>query len=104
MRTFFILLVLINLGVFALGQTNPAQARSEAGRSPASKTQAPLNPDSVKLGRPQSAAFASNGTCCNRAGSGLVLRDVAKNLYFSVKTVRAAALGLHVAARAPRGR
>ncbi|PHY05515.1 MAG: hypothetical protein CK528_14200 [Alcaligenaceae bacterium] len=53
MRTFFILLVLVNLGVFAFGQGWFGQARSEAGRSPASKTQVQLNPDSAKLGRGQ---------------------------------------------------
>ena len=53
MRTFFILLVLVNLGVFALGQGWFGQARSEAGRSPASKVQAQLNVEAAKFGRGQ---------------------------------------------------
>jgi hypothetical protein len=53
MRTFFILLVLVNLGVFALGQGWFGQARSEAGRSPASKVQAQLNVESAKFARGQ---------------------------------------------------
>ena len=50
MRTFFILLVLINLGVFALGQGWFGQPRSEAGRSPVSKIQTQLNAESAKFG------------------------------------------------------
>jgi hypothetical protein len=50
MRTFFILLVLVNLGVFALGQGWFGQPRSEAGRSPASKIQIQLNAESAKFG------------------------------------------------------
>ena len=50
MRTFFILLVLVNLGVFALGQGWFGQPRSEAGRSRASKIQTELNVESAKFG------------------------------------------------------
>ena len=50
MRTFFILLVLVNLGVFALGQGWFGQPRSEAGRSPANKIQTQLNAESAKFG------------------------------------------------------
>ncbi len=50
MRTFFILLVLVNLGVFALGQGWFGQPRSEAGRTPFSKVQTPLNAESAKFG------------------------------------------------------
>jgi hypothetical protein len=53
MRTFFILLVLVNLGVFALGQGWFGQPRSELGRSPVSKMQTPLNAESAKFGRGQ---------------------------------------------------
>ena len=53
MRTFFILLVLVNLGVFAFGQGWFGQARSEAGRSPASKAQSQLNAESAKFARGQ---------------------------------------------------
>ena len=50
MRTFFILLVLINLGVFAFGQGWFGQARSEAGRSPVTKIQTQLNVEAAKFG------------------------------------------------------
>jgi hypothetical protein len=50
MRTFFILLVLVNVGVFALGQGWFGQARSEAGRSAASKLQTQLNVESATFG------------------------------------------------------
>ena len=50
MRTFFILLVLVNLGVFALGQGWFGQPRSEAGRSAPSKLHTPLNAEAAKFG------------------------------------------------------
>ena len=50
MRTFFILLVLVNVGVFALGQGWFGQARSEAGRSAASKLHTQLNVESATFG------------------------------------------------------
>jgi hypothetical protein len=43
-------LVLVNVGVFALGQGWFGQARSEAGRSAASKLQTQLNVESAKFG------------------------------------------------------
>jgi len=53
MRTFFILLVLLNLGAFALGQGWFGTPRSEAGRSPFSKIQVPLNSDAARVERGQ---------------------------------------------------
>jgi hypothetical protein len=53
MRTFFILLVLVNLGVFALGQGWFGQPRSEAGRSAVTKVQTQLNVESATFGRGQ---------------------------------------------------
>jgi hypothetical protein len=50
MRTFFILLVLVNVGVFAFGQGWFGQARSEAGRSTVSKLQTQLNVESAQFG------------------------------------------------------
>jgi hypothetical protein len=50
MRTLFILLLLINLGVFALGQGWFGPPRSEAGRSPASRAQVQLNAEAATIG------------------------------------------------------
>ena len=53
MRAVFIILMLINLGVFGVGQGWFGTPRAEAGRTAANKLPVPLNADAVKLGPAQ---------------------------------------------------
>ena len=48
-RAIFILLVLANIAVFALGQGWFGAPRSQAGRTPADRQQALINPDAVRV-------------------------------------------------------
>lgn len=48
-RTVFILLVLANIAVFALGQGWFGTPRSQLGRSPADRQQTQINPDAVRV-------------------------------------------------------
>ena len=48
-RTVFILLVLANIAAFALGQGWFGVPRSQAGRTPADRQQALVNPDAVRV-------------------------------------------------------
>lgn len=50
MRAVFIILMLINLGVFGVGQGWFGTPRAEAGRTAANKLPVPLNADAAKLG------------------------------------------------------
>ena len=50
MRTVFIILMLINLGVFGVGQGWFGTPRAEAGRSADNRLPVPLNADAAKLG------------------------------------------------------
>ncbi len=50
MRTLFIILVLINLGLFAVGQGWFVAPRAQMGRTPAANIAAPLNADAAKIG------------------------------------------------------
>lgn len=50
MRAVFIILLLINLGVFGVGQGWFGAPRAEAGRTAANRLPVPLNADAVKLG------------------------------------------------------
>ena len=50
MRTLFIILVLINLGLFAVGQGWFGTPRAQKGRTPAANIATPLNADAVKIG------------------------------------------------------
>lgn len=50
MRAIFIILMLINLGVFGVGQGWFGTPRAEAGRTATNKLPAPLNPEAAKLG------------------------------------------------------
>lgn len=50
MRLLFLLIVVVNLGLFAYGQGYFGPAPSEQGRTPAKG--APINSDMVKLGEP----------------------------------------------------
>lgn len=50
MRTVFIILMLINLGVFGVGQGWFGTPRAEAGRTAANRLPVPLNADAAKLG------------------------------------------------------
>lgn len=53
MRAIFIILMLINLAVFGVGQGWFGMPRAEAGRTAASKLPVPLNADAAKLGPAQ---------------------------------------------------
>ena len=53
MRAVFIVLMLINLGVFGVGQGWFGTPRAEAGRTAANRLPVPLNADAVKLGPAQ---------------------------------------------------
>lgn len=53
MRALFIILMLINLGVFGLGQGWFGTPRAEAGRTASNKLPVPLNADALKLGPAQ---------------------------------------------------
>ncbi len=53
MRTVFIILMLINLGVFGFGQGWFGTPRAEAGRTADNRLPVPLNADAVKLGPAQ---------------------------------------------------
>ena len=48
-RAFFILLVLANIAVFALGQGWFGTPRSQLGRSPVDRQQAAIKPDAVRV-------------------------------------------------------
>ncbi len=50
MRAVFIILMLINLGVFGVGQGWFGTPRAEAGRTAPNKLPVPLNADAAKLG------------------------------------------------------
>ena len=50
MRAIFILLMLINLAVFGVGQGWFGTPRAEAGRTATNKLPVPLNAEAVKLG------------------------------------------------------
>jgi hypothetical protein len=50
MRTLFIILVILNLGLFAVGQGWFGTPRAQKGRTPAANIAAPLNADAVKIG------------------------------------------------------
>jgi hypothetical protein len=50
MRAVFIILLLINLGIFGLGQGWFGTPRAEAGRTAANRLPVPLNADAAKLG------------------------------------------------------
>lgn len=50
MRTVFIIVMLINLGVFGVGQGWFGTPRAEAGRTAANRLPVPLNADAAKLG------------------------------------------------------
>jgi len=53
MRAVFIVLMLINLGVFGVGQGWFGTPRAEAGRTAPEKLPVPLNADALKLGPAQ---------------------------------------------------
>ena len=53
MRALFIILMLINLGVFGLGQGWFGTPRAEAGRTAPNKLPVQLNADALKLGPAQ---------------------------------------------------
>lgn len=53
MRALFIILMLINLGVFGLGQGWFGTPRAETGRTASNKLPVPLNADALKLGPAQ---------------------------------------------------
>jgi hypothetical protein len=53
MRAVFIILMLINLGVFGVGQGWFGTPRAEAGRTAANRLPVPLNADAVKIGPAQ---------------------------------------------------
>jgi hypothetical protein len=50
MRAVFIIVMLINLGVFGVGQGWFGTPRAEAGRTAANRLPVPLNADAAKLG------------------------------------------------------
>jgi hypothetical protein len=50
MRAIFIILMLINLGVFGVGQGWFGTPRAEVGRTAANRLPVPLNADAAKLG------------------------------------------------------
>ncbi len=50
MRAIFIILMLINLGVFGVGQGWFGTPRAEAGRTATNRLPVPLNADAAKLG------------------------------------------------------
>ena len=50
MRAIFIILLLINLGVFGVGQGWFGTPRAEAGRTATNRLPVPLNADAAKLG------------------------------------------------------
>lgn len=50
MRALFIIVMLMNLGVFGVGQGWFGTPRAEAGRTAANKILAPLNAEAAKLG------------------------------------------------------
>ena len=50
MRAVFIILMLINVGVFGVGQGWFGTPRAEAGRTATNRLPQPLNADAVKLG------------------------------------------------------
>ena len=50
MRAIFIILMLINLGVFGVGQGWFGTPRAEAGRTATNRLPVPLNADGAKLG------------------------------------------------------
>lgn len=50
MRAVFIILMLINLGVFGVGQGWFGTPRAETGRTAPNKLPVPLNADAAKLG------------------------------------------------------
>jgi len=53
MRAVFIVLMLMNLGVFGVGQGWFGTPRAEAGRTATNRLPVPLNADAVKLGPAQ---------------------------------------------------
>lgn len=53
MRAIFIILMLINLGVFGVGQGWFGTPRAQAGRTAASQLPVPLNADAATLGPAQ---------------------------------------------------
>jgi hypothetical protein len=53
MRAVFIVLMLMNLGVFGVGQGWFGSPRAEAGRTANNRLSVPLNADAVKLGPAQ---------------------------------------------------
>lgn len=53
MRAIFIILMLINLAVFGVGQGWFGTPRAEAGRTAADKLPVPLNADALRLGPAQ---------------------------------------------------
>ena len=53
MRAVFIVLMLMNLGVYGVGQGWFGTPRAEAGRTAANRLPVPLNADAVKLGPAQ---------------------------------------------------
>jgi hypothetical protein len=53
MRAVFIVLMLINLGVFGVGQGWFGTPRAEAGRTATNRLPVPLNADAAKLGPAQ---------------------------------------------------
>jgi hypothetical protein len=53
MRAVFIVLMLMNLGVFGVGQGWFGTPRAEAGRTANNRLSVPLNADAVKLGPAQ---------------------------------------------------
>jgi hypothetical protein len=53
MRAVFIVLMLINLGVFGVGQGWFGTPRAEAGRTATNRLPVPLNADAVKFGPAQ---------------------------------------------------
>jgi hypothetical protein len=50
MKAVFIILILINLGIFGLGQGWFGTPRSEAGRTATNRLPVPLNAEAAKLG------------------------------------------------------
>ena len=50
MKAIFIILLLINIGVFGVGQGWFGTPRAEAGRTAANRLPVPLNADAAKLG------------------------------------------------------
>lgn len=50
MKAVFIILMLINVGVFGVGQGWFGTPRAEAGRTATNRLPVPLNADAVKLG------------------------------------------------------